>query len=557
MISCHADSVVIPSVQSYDNLDLPPLDTELLKEDRKIREQEQEKSFRNILGDFVKPKKKSKKRAQCRSKKTLTHKPTMSSYLVNVAQHKDALNNEIIAVMHEQYQDEALINTKISLHLKNIPTRDALALISKTSGVHMIIDGDVAGAIRDIRLDNIPLAAALRSVLESNSPRLALIKEFGVWRVGTLATARELFSSMATRNHEKDCTTMIHTIKHAQWNDAFKQRLEKLWQGITGKNTDKNSQYMVLDDVNKKVFARARVADVKAFEHALQALDVSVPQVRLDARVVLADKNFEEVLGFNWSGMYDRSASLKHFNFAGLGVNSPRPAGLDGVTPMFQKMLGWSLNLLPSSAAPTIKMPFVFGDRTMSTKRLNLELNAAETRSEIKTILKPSLLVHNEELAEILVGEELPHQVRVGETIEGKLTNMTSVNYKDIGMKIKVKPTVAPDLHSVFLDVFVENSAVAKPSADLGAAVNVNEGGAQFNYTIQSSRSKSKVLLKSGQTTLIGGLITEGTVKEKNGVPYLQDIPLVGLLFQGSRKKLVDKQLLIFLTPTLVDLETV
>jgi type IV pilus assembly protein PilQ len=252
--------------------------------------------------------------------------------------------------------------------------------------------------------------------------------------------------------------------------------------------------------------------------------------------------------------LYDRRASVKHFDFAGIGLNDKGPSGPDG-KPLFKSLIGWSLNFVPAAAKAAARIPFVFGDRTLSTKRLNLELNVAENRNEIKTILKPSLLVHNDETAEILVGEELPHQVRLDEAIEGKLTNVTSVNYKDIGMKIKVKPTVAPSLQSVFLDIFVENSLVAKPTIALDGVGTTGATGTQFNYTIQTSRSKNRVLLKSGQTTLIGGLITEGTAKEKTGVPYLQDIPILGLLFQGRHKKIVDKQLLIFITPTLVDLE--
>ena len=168
-----------------------------------------------------------------------------------------------------------------------------------------------------------------------------------------------------------------------------------------------------------------------------------------------------------------------------------------------------------------------------------------------------SLLVFNQEAAEILVGQEVPHSVRLDETIESRLTNITTVNYKDVGMKIKVKPTVSPDHNAVFLDVFVENSFITRPDITLQQGVdtstNVGSTASNFNYTIKTSRSRNRVLLRSGQTTLIGGLITNSLTKEQTGIPMLQDIPVLGWLFKGTRRQKTDEQLLIFITPTLVD----
>jgi len=80
----------------------------------------------------------------------------------------------------------------------------------------------------------------------------------------------------------------------------------------------------------------------------------------------------------------------------------------------------------------------------------------------------------------------------------------------------------------------------------------VGTNKSNFNYTVQTARSKNKVLLKSGQTTLIGGLITKGEEDVRTGIPLIQEIPILGWLFKGKRKKKIDKQLLIFITPTLI-----
>jgi type II secretory pathway component GspD/PulD (secretin) len=118
-------------------------------------------------------------------------------------------------------------------------------------------------------------------------------------------------------------------------------------------------------------------------------------------------------------------------------------------------------------------------------------------------------------------------------------------------MKIKVKPSVIADQSGIFLDVYVENSYITRSDVPQPPIPRTDTTGT-YNYTIRTSRSRSRVLLKSGQTTLIGGLIETKHEKEQTGVPYLQDIPVLGYLFKGTQKHTVDRELLIFITPTMI-----
>ncbi len=552
-----ADSVVMPS-QDYDLSGIPPSATQLLRQERQTHESETIASFQKIVQKAVEQQ--TKKKAKRANK--LAHKSPqrqmLSSAIASLVMQQSSISQEILNILEKQLDDPELQEKRVSLTLKKMPIKDALALLSKCTGVQLVIDGDVTGSVQDLKLDDIPLAAALHSILGSNDPRLTLIKEFGVWRVMKLQTAREMFAGMAAREREKDFEAAVFQICHAQWNDALKSRIEKLWQGITQNNIDKQNIYLVFDDDNRKVFFKGRKSQADEFDRYLKEIDIKIPQVRIDARVVIASKNFEEALGFKWSGVYNRRASVNHVDFIGLGpVNASNGNGSTANTP-FNDIIGWSLNFVPTTLAKIpFQIPFVFGNNDMNTKRLNLELNAAENRNELKTILKPSLLVFNQEAAEILVGQEVPHSVRLDETIESRLTNITTVNYKDVGMKIKVKPTVSPDHNAVFLDVFVENSFITRPDITLQQGVdtstNVGSTASNFNYTIKTSRSRNRVLLRSGQTTLIGGLITNSLTKEQTGIPMLQDIPVLGWLFKGTRRQKTDEQLLIFITPTLVD----
>jgi general secretion pathway protein D len=202
----------------------------------------------------------------------------------------------------------------------------------------------------------------------------------------------------------------------------------------------------------------------------------------------------------------------------------------------------WALNLLPDAASKFLNFPAIFGGKDLDSKRLNLVLNAAENKSIIETILKPTLLVNSNEPAEILVGQEIPIETSVQESIQNTLRNVNTINYKDLGMKLRVKPTVQPDQKTVFLDIYVEHSYIKDSSTSFDSKTSI----------IAVTKSKNRVILNSGQTTLIGGLISNERRKTKNGIPILQSIPGIGWLFSGRRKVKADDQLMIFITPTII-----
>ncbi len=417
-------------------------------------------------------------------------------------------------------------------------------LIGKTSGIPIIVDSDVCGTIKNIDLKDIPVASVLLLLTTSNNPPLAILKDKQVVRIARLSTAIDSLKTQAIDLLEKDYENSCITICRAKWNEDLKTRLEALWMGIVENGADKDQTYIVFDGESKKILCHGRKAQIKAFKEFVAKIDVQVPQVKIDARIVLASKDFEESLGFDWSGYYDKRALLSHADFAGFGA---KKSSADD--DFFKNSVNWSMNFVPAlstiSSKIPIKLPFIWGNKNFDSNRLNLILQAAETRDQIRTVLKPSILVNNDELAEILVGEQMPHETRIAETVEGQPSNITTTQYKDIGMKVKIKPVVTPGSDSVFLDIFVENSYIARPKFRF----DTEDKG--FNYVIETSRSQNKVLLKSGQTTMIGGLIISTQERVQTGVPFLKDIPVFGLFFQGRRKAVIEKQLLIFITPTI------
>jgi general secretion pathway protein D len=319
-----------------------------------------------------------------------------------------------------------------------------------------------------------------------------------------------------------------------------------MWRGIIGGKLYRPGFYLVIDEDSKKVFCRGKNYHVSMFKKFLKEIDWKVPQVKIEARFVCAEQGFEENIGFQWSGIYNRCSSIKskRFSFAGVG----RPLSDINSNPKNQaapSLIDWALNFLPtpSKISRAVSLPFVFGGRDLSTRRLNLLLNLAEDKNEIKTILKPTILTNDGDSAEILVGENVPIETIVEESIEGRLRNVKTADYKDIGIQLKVKPIVSPNKKNVYLEIFIENS---QQSDSIQSS--------QTSYpVIRTTRSTTKVRLLSGQTTMISGLIKNVKEIYKTKAPFLGNLPIIGWLFRGSRRVKQDMQLLIFITPTVIE----
>ncbi|MFA6527485.1 MAG: hypothetical protein WCT20_03620 [Candidatus Babeliales bacterium] len=518
--------------------ELPPSSLNLIKNERKIKDATSLHAIKDAFTDALFEHKKGKRKERLAT--------PLQKFTLEAMEKKELISKETHYLLQHQYDHPQLKETMVSFTFKKAPLRDAIALVSKLTHLQLVCDESIQGTIHNLTIDNLSAAQALNIILSNNIPRLALLQEQGVLRITTKTNACEALQFQAQQLLDQDYELSHKTMLHAPWNEAFKTRIEKLWTTMSSKDVAKMS-YIAFDDATKKIFFKGKKSAVKDFQQTLNDIDIAIPQVRIDARVILAEKDFEESIGFEFSGIYDRKASINHFDFVGIGPNTNTTTDADN-KPLFSDLVTWSMNFIPS-VARSIKIPFVFGGRDLNTKRLNILLNAAEQKSEIKTILKPSLLVNNEELAEILVGEEMPQATRLDETIEGQLTNITTINYKDVGMKIRVKPAVTPDQSSILLDIYVEHSSVVNPRVH---RIEGNASTSTFNYTIETSRSKNKVSLKNGQTTLISGLILNYKENERQGIPFLQNIPILGWFFSGSKSVTRDKQLLIFITPTLV-----
>lgn len=537
-----ANNVFIPK-KKVDLSRIPGYISELVADTNKKIEKKQLKSFGKTIEEIVKS---DDNELEKKADELLKDKNKLGEFLSTFKKNKDWQSKSLSYLKGEkllelEYRDKRLLNSRVSLKLKNADIKEVIGLIAKQANLNFIINNSVTGTIGNINFNNISVSSALRIILSSNNPKLALINDFGLFRIMKLQDAIPILKLRKNEMRDSNLISDFMIIYNAKWTESFKLRVEKMWYGVISNSTNKKGYYLVFDDESKKIFFKGNKQEVLDFKKYLKEIDKRIPQIRIDARVVIAAKDFEESFGLQASGVYNRSSSINHgWNFAGFG-----PVTTDGqgdIKPT--NLMDWSLNLIPDLASKYLNFPAIFGGKDLNSKRLNLVLNAAENKSEIETILKPTLFVNSGEPAEILVGQEVPIETSVQESIQNTLRNINTISYKDLGMKLRVKPVVTPDKKSVFVDIYVENSYIKDFSS-------VKSFDAKDSIIVVT-KSKSRVILKSGQTTLIGGLISDEKRKTKKGIPILQKIPVLGWFFSGLRKIKSDDQLMIFITPTIV-----
>ena len=485
--------------------------------------------------------------------------------------------------LQEAYGDSELANKEISLQTKEMNIKDLLNTIGKAIGINLMVDPRVKGVLGSLNLKNCGAGQALRLICKQAKPEAAVVKDGNVWNITTREDARNMLKE-ALKQAAPQQKLKVYPVNHAHVDKAFEEKVASGWKQIS---KNQPGEYMQIDKENKQIYARSQKPQLKQFKQYLREVDKPVLQVRIDVIVVLASKDFFFEFGIDWSGIYNREKTVqargKSFDFWGLGgtlLDFPDPKGVDSSTSstptpvvpdppnkhnpnLFVNPLNWAFNLFNSGTgfyssddnnannrAGLIRLPFVFGGPDLSLRRLNLVLNMAEMEEKVNIITRPSILTSNNKSAKILIGQSLPLQTTIEDLTASSTRNITTINYKDTGIVLEVKPVVNPDRKSVYLDILVENSVLESGST------KANEKGVMEDPpTISVIKTKNEVILKNGQTTIIGGLSSKQTGSIKRSVPFLSRLPVIGELFKSNVDANYEKERYIFITPKIIEYE--
>jgi type IV pilus assembly protein PilQ len=279
-----------------------------------------------------------------------------------------------------------------------------------------------------------------------------------------------------------------------------------------------------VDDRTNTVLLRDTQTSIDEAKSLIAALDIPIKQVLIESRMVTVRDSAGEQLGVRW-GFSDQQDNN---GISGSLEGAGSIAG--GVIPNLADRL--NVNLPVSNPAGQIGLQVA---RLVDGTILDLELSALETENKGEIIASPRITVANQHEAYIEQGTEIPY-------VQATSSGATSVEFKKAVLSLKVTPHITPD-NRIILDLVVTQDT-------RGETVSTSTGPA---VAIDTQEISTQVLVENGETIVLGGIFQQTSADDINKIPLLGDLPFVGNLFKNSSVVNEKRELLIFVTPKILN----
>ncbi|HVU05649.1 MAG TPA: type IV pilus secretin PilQ [Polyangiaceae bacterium] len=422
---------------------------------------------------------------------------------------------------------------RIDLDLKDADIHNVLRLLADVGHVNIVTADDVQGTVT-IRMRNIPWDQALDVVLQSKN--LGMVQRGNIIRVAPLAQLeKEREMAIARRRQELQLApleTRLVPVSYAQASE-IQARARDLLSSRGSIAVDGRTNVLIVRDV---------AGNLDQIEELTRSLDTQTPQVLVEARVVEATSRYLRDFGIQWGG--DATFSASTGNPTGLAF--PNSVGLaggasDATTPTaglspFQRQINnpnFAVNLpaaVGTGSGGAIGITLGSIDNNFN---LNLRLSAAESNGLLRILSSPRILTLDNHEARIAQGTLIPFSQVSAQGVQ--------TTFQEAKLQLLVKPHVTAD-GSISMHVKINRD---EP--------DFNQTSARGDPTILKREAETDLLVMDGHTAVIGGIYTRNTGRNVDQVPFFGDIPLIGLLFQHRRASDTRGELVIFLTPRIVN----
>ena len=405
------------------------------------------------------------------------------------------------------------VGDKLSLNFQDIEVRTVLQLLADFTRFNLVVSDAVQGSMT-LNLQDVPWDQALDLVLKSKNLDQRL-----QGNVLLIAPSEEI---AARERHELEARIQLAELaplrrELVQVNYAKAADIAKLFQSVTSSQSGADGRGSItVDERTNNIIAFQSGERLGELRRIVAQLDVPVRQVMIEARIVEAGVDFEKNLGVRWGGRSHGTG-----NWAAGGLGKPTAAGVSEVSAPF-------VDLGVANTTSGLGIAFITNNTL-----LDLELSAMEKTGNGEIISQPKVVTSDKETAKILKGTEIPYQ-------ETSTSGATSVSFKEASLSLEVTPQITPD-NSIIMEV-----AVTKDEPDYMNMVNDVP-------PIKKNEVKAKVLVRDGETIVIGGVFSKTQSKVVDKVPLLGDLPYVGRLFRKDVVLEKKSELLVFLTPRIMN----
>ncbi|PTL78538.1 type IV pilus secretin PilQ [Vitiosangium sp. GDMCC 1.1324] len=417
---------------------------------------------------------------------------------------------------------------KVSFEFKDIDIQNLLRVIAEISKKNIVVADDVSGKVT-IRLRNVPWDQALDLILRTKS--LGKEEIGNIVRVAPLKTLEEEAKLRQERKKslvaQEELLVNLVPVNYAVASDMATRVKDVLSERGTV-TVDTRTNVLIVKDV------RANIEKARAL---VRNLDTQTPQVLIESRIVEANTSFSRELGVQWGGR--ASASPTTGNPTGLIFpNSINVAGgVEGTANGVETNPAFAVNLpVGAGIGSGGALGFTFGSAG-GALTLNLRLSAAETEGVVKTISAPKVTTLDNNTARISQGVSIPFS-----QVSASGANTTFVEAR---LSLEVTPHITQD-GSILMTINAQNNQPDPANT-----------GANGQPAIQRKEANTQVLVKDGDTTVIGGIYVRRGSTQSNSVPFLSKIPVLGLLFKNHRERDERQELLIFITPRILNRQTI
>jgi type IV pilus assembly protein PilQ len=453
---------------------------------------------------------------------------------------------------------------RISVTYVDADIRDVIAAFAAFSGRTIVVGRAVAGTVPYLDIKDKPWDIALRAVLESQ--QLAASEDAsGIIRVDSYVNilARQASEPLETRSlrlNYSSATALMPTVRSLLSRDcspgSAQQGAAALQTGATGGQAAIPQGCIVRgsvmsDSLTNSLFITdvpSRLDDLQSF---VRSLDIRTPQVAIKAKIILVNRRQIEDLGLR----YDLSTAQ---NFFSQVIARPDPLTLrpidtngDGVpdavggAPAVQNVFtvgGGQVAAVANAAArvanPTLSLMF---SAAVGQYDLTTFLDALAETSLADVQAEPSIVTLNNRPAQIFAGDQIPfRQVDAGAITGGGAQPARAITQLvDAGIRLAVTPQVSAN-RMITMTIRAENSSASQATSDGNPLINRQE-------------ATNQLLVADGETAVIGGLTVTSVQSVRTGIPYLKDLPLIGALFRRQSRQEEKRDLLLLITPHILD----
>jgi type IV pilus assembly protein PilQ len=402
---------------------------------------------------------------------------------------------------------------KIALDFFQTDIKNVFRILREVSGKNFAIDKDVNGKVT-LTLDKpVPWDQVMDLVLRMN--QLGMVVEGDIIRIATLATLKQendlRKAQIAALQKEKEQIKALEPLETRyipiSYSDAETEVLPHIENIITeGRGT------VTVDSKNNQIILTDTAAVIAQAREITRQIDKVTSQVVIEARIVEVEEEFVKELGFSWAA-----------DVGPIGINGGKLAAGGNTIMNFPAALDTTGGVVGFTLERILNTPF----------SLDMQLSALETSQKLKVLSAPKIVTLNNKKAMIKQGQEIGY-------LERDSSGGATIKFKEVDLLLEVTPHVTPD-NRISLTIVLTKDEVT--------------GFIETVPLIDTNEANTQLLVNDGDTIVIGGIIKNKDQRDKENFPGLHKIPVLGWMFKSHRDEVLNKELLIFLNPKIVQLE--